>query len=399
MTFLVPHGEVPSLTSLADEAKTWRRTIHQNPELLFDLPKTAALVTEKLTEFGCDEIVGGIAKSGVVAVVNGKKGPGRTIALRCDMDALPMAEQTNLPHASKVENMMHACGHDGHTAILLAAAKQLAANRDFTGTVVLVFQPAEEGGGGGRVMIEEGVLERFGIEEVYGMHNEPGLPVGSFATRSGPIMAGGDRFIVTINGKGGHAAAPHLSYDPVVVMGHMITALQTIASRFTDPLDSVVLSLTYVDGGNDKALNVIPAAVKIGGTMRTMRPQTRAAVEARFRDVVTMTAKLFSADAEIDWRPGYPVTVNDPAKTRLAVAAAKAVAGDAGVNDDYPPTMGSEDFSYMLEKRPGAFMWLGNGDSADLHNPAYDFNDDAIIHGLRYWLTLVDQRLNGTAGE
>lgn len=384
-----------SLSAIADEAKSWRRTIHQHPELLFDLPKTAALVTEKLAEFGCDEVVGGIAKSGVVAVINGKKGPGRTIALRCDMDALPMAEQTNLPYASKVENMMHACGHDGHTAMLLAAAKQLSESRDFAGKVVLVFQPAEEGGGGGRVMIEEGVLERFGIEEVYGMHNEPGLPVGSFATRSGPIMAGGDRFVITITGKGGHAAAPHLSHDPVVAMGHMITALQTIASRFTDPLDSVVLSLTYVEAGSDRALNVIPAAVKIGGTIRTMQPKTRAAVEARFRDVVTMTAKLFSAEAEIDWRPGYPVTVNDPEKTRLAVAAARTVAGEANVDDEYPQTMGSEDFSYMLEKRPGAFMWLGNGDSADLHNPAYDFNDEAIVHGLRYWLSLVDQRLNG----
>ncbi|SFB55793.1 hippurate hydrolase [Rhizobium sp. NFR07] len=391
--------DAPSLAALADEAKDWRRTIHQNPELLFDLPKTAALVTEKLKEFGCDEVVGGIAKTGVVAVINGNKGPGRTIALRSEMDALPMAEQTNLPYASKVENMMHACGHDGHTAMLLATAKKLADDREFAGRVVVVFQPAEEGGAGGRVMIEEGILERFGIEEVYGMHNEPGLPVGSFATRSGPIMAGGDRFVVTINGKGGHAALPHLSHDPVIVMGQMIAALQTIPSRFVDPLDSVVLSLTFIEGGSEKALNVIPASVRIGGTIRTMRPMTRAAVEARFRDVVAMTAKLFSAEAAIDWRPGYPVTVNDPAKTKLAVAAAKAVAGDANVDDDYPPTMGSEDFSYMLEKRPGAFMWLGNGDSADLHNPAYDFNDDAIVHGVRYWLTLVDQRLNGSLVE
>lgn len=391
--------DAPALAALADEAKTWRRTIHQHPELLFDLPVTAALVTGKLTEFGCDEVVGGLAKSGVVAVINGNRGPGRTVALRCDMDALPMSEQTNLPHASKVPNMMHACGHDGHTAMLLATAKRLAATRDFAGKVVLIFQPAEEGGGGGRVMIEEGVLERFGIEEVYGMHNEPGLAVGSFAIRSGPIMAGGDRFVITINGKGAHAAQPHLGHDPVIVMGHMITALQTIVSRFTDPLDSVVLSLTFVEGGSEKALNVIPAAVRIGGTIRTMRPATRAAVEARFREVVSMTAKLFSAEADLDWRPGYPVTVNDPAKTKLAIAAASAVAGAANVDDDYPPTMGSEDFSYMLEKRPGAFIWLGNGDSADLHNPAYDFNDDAIIHGMRYWLTLVDQRLNGTAGE
>lgn len=386
-------GDASSLTALADEARTWRRTIHQHPELLFDLPKTAALVTEKLKEFGCDEIVGGIATSGVVAVINGRNGPGRTIALRCDMDALPMSEQTNLAHASKVPNMMHACGHDGHTAMLLAAAKQLSASRDFAGKVVLIFQPAEEGGGGGRVMIEEGVLERFGIEEVYGMHNEPGLAVGSFAIRSGPIMAGGDRFVITINGKGGHAAAPHLSNDPVVVMAHIITALQSIASRFTDPFDPVVLSITYVNGGNDRALNVIPSDVRIGGTIRTMQPQTRKAVEDRFRDVVSLTARAFSAEAEIDWRPGYPVTVNDAEKTKVAAAVARSVAGEAYVDDNYPPTMGSEDFSYMLQKRPGAFIWLGNGDSADLHNPAYDFNDDAIIHGVRYWLTLVGQRL------
>jgi len=383
----------PSLAALADEAKGWRRTIHQHPELLFDLPVTSALVIDKLTSFGCDEVVSGLAKSGVVAVVNGKLGAGKTIALRCDMDALPMSEQTNLPHASKVENMMHACGHDGHTAMLLATAKRLAETRNFAGKAVLIFQPAEEGGGGGRVMIEEGVLERFGIEEVYGMHNEPGLAVGSFAIRSGPIMAGGDRFIITINGKGGHAASPHLSHDPVIVMAHMITALQSITSRFIDPFDPVVLSITYVNGGNDRALNVIPAAVQIGGTIRTMQPQTRKAVEARFREVVTMTAKVFSAEAQIDWRPGYPVTVNDVAKTRVAVAAAERVAGKGRVNDDYPQTMGSEDFSYMLEKRPGAFIWLGNGDSADLHNPAYDFNDEAIIHGVNYWLALVDQQL------
>ncbi|WP_160003661.1 M20 aminoacylase family protein [Rhizobium sp. 18055] len=385
----------PSLSELADEAKTWRRTIHQYPELLFDLPKTAALVTEKLEAFGCDEVVGGIAKSGVVAVINGTRGAGKTIALRCDMDALPMLEQTNLPHASKVENMMHACGHDGHTAMLLAAAKHLSANRDFAGKVVLIFQPAEEGGGGSRVMIEEGVLERFGIEEVYGMHNQPGLDVGSFAIRSGPMMAGGDRFVVTINGKGGHAAYPHLCHDPVLAGAQMIVALQSIASRFTNPFDPVVVSVTYIEGGNASALNVIPAAIKIGGTIRTMLPETRKAVEARFREVVSTTAKLMQTDAELDWRPGYPVTVNDPEKTRVAAGVAQSFAGADRVDSDWPATMGSEDFSYMLEKRPGALIWLGNGDTADLHNPAYDFNDDAIIHGLRYWVTLVDQQLNG----
>ncbi|NWJ24075.1 M20 aminoacylase family protein [Rhizobium sp. RM] len=384
-----------SLAALADEAKTWRRTIHQHPELLFDLPKTAALVTEKLKEFGCDEVVSGIAKTGVVAVINGNRGPGRTIALRSDMDALPMSEQTNLPYASKVENMMHACGHDGHTAMLLATAKQLAESRDFAGKAVLIFQPAEEGGAGARVMIEEGILERFGIEEVYGMHNEPGLDVGSFAIRSGPMMAGGDRFVITINGKGGHAAYPHLSHDPVLAGAQMIVALQAIASRFTNPFDPVVVSITFMEGGNAGALNVIPASIRIGGTIRTMNPETRKMVEERFRDVVESTAKSFGSEAVIDWRPGYPVTVNDPEKTKIAAAAASAVAGADKVDTNWPATMGSEDFSYMLEKRPGAFIWLGNGDSADLHNPAYDFNDDAIAHGIRYWLSLVGKRLDG----
>jgi hippurate hydrolase len=391
--------DAPSLAALADQAKEWRRTIHQHPELLFDLPKTAALVTEKLKEFGCDEVVGGIAKTGVVAVINGNRGPGRTIALRSDMDALPMAEQTNLPYASKVDNMMHACGHDGHTAMLLATAKQLAETRDFAGKVVLIFQPAEEGGAGARVMIEEGVLDRFGIEEVYGMHNQPGLEVGSFAIRSGAMMAGGDRFVITINGKGGHAAYPHLAHDPVLAGAQMIVALQAIASRFTNPFDPVVLSVTYLEGGNAGALNVIPAAIRLGGTIRTMNADTRKMVEARFREVVTSTAKSLGSEAVIDWRPGYPVTVNDPAKTKAAAKAASAVAGADKVNTDWPATMGSEDFSYMLEKRPGAMIWLGNGDSADLHNPAYDFNDNAIVHGVRYWLSLVDQRLNGRTGE
>ncbi|MDL2400951.1 M20 aminoacylase family protein [Rhizobium mayense] len=386
----------PSETSriIANEAKNWRREIHQYPELLFDLPRTAAMVAEKLKAFGCDEVVSGIAKSGVVAVINGNRGNGKTIALRCDMDALPMSEQTNLPYASKVPNMMHACGHDGHTAILLGAAKRFTANRDFAGEIVLIFQPAEEGGGGGRVMLEEGLLDRFGIDEVYGMHNQPGLAVGSFAIRSGPMMAAGDRFVITINGRGGHAASPHLARDPVLVASHVIVALQSIASRFTDPFDPVVVSVTFISGGDRKALNVIPPAVEVGGTIRTMLPATRKAVEQRFRDVVLGTAKLYDAQAEIDWRPGYPVTVNNAEKTSVAIAAASSIVGAERVDGNWPMTMGSEDFSYMLEKRPGAIIWLGNGDSADLHNPAYDFNDNAIAYGIDYWAALVAQQLS-----
>ena len=386
----------PSETSriIANEAKNWRREIHQFPELLFDLPRTSAMVAEKLKAFGCDEVVTGIAKSGVVAVIAGNRGDGKTIALRCDMDALPMSEQTNLPHASKVPNMMHACGHDGHTAILLGAAKRFTADRNFAGKIVLIFQPAEEGGGGGRVMLEEGLLDRFGIDEIYGMHNQPGLAVGSFAIRSGPMMAAGDRFVITINGRGGHAASPHLARDPVLVASHVIVALQSITSRFTDPFDPVVVSVTFISGGDRKALNVIPPAVEIGGTIRTMLPATRRAVEQRFRDVVVGTAKLYDAQAEIDWRPGYPVTVNNAEKTAVAIAAAESIVGAERVDGNWPMTMGSEDFSYMLEKRPGAIIWLGNGDSADLHNPAYDFNDNAIAYGIDYWAALVAQQLS-----
>ncbi|WFU11993.1 M20 family metallopeptidase (plasmid) [Rhizobium sp. CB3090] len=379
---------------IADEAKTWRREIHQHPELLFDLPRTSAMVAEKLRAFGCDEVVTGFAKSGVVATISGSKGNGKTIALRCDMDALPMSEQTNLPYASKIPNMMHACGHDGHTAMLLGAAKRFAAERNFAGKIVLIFQPAEEGGGGGRVMLEEGLLDRFGIDEVYGMHNQPGLAVGSFAIRSGPMMAAGDRFVITINGRGGHAASPHLARDPVVVASHVVVALQSIVSRFTDPFDPVVISVTFISGGDRKALNVIPPAVEVGGTVRTMLPATRRAVEQRFRDVVTGTAKLYDAQAEIDWRPGYPVTVNNAEKTLVAIAAASSVVGAERVDGNWSMTMGSEDFSYMLEKRPGALIWLGNGDSADLHNPAYDFNDNAIAYGIDYWAALVAQQLS-----
>jgi hippurate hydrolase len=308
------------------------------------------------------------------------------------MDALPIAEETNRAYASRTPDRMHACGHDGHTATLLAAAKYLAATRDFSGTVVLVFQPAEEGGGGARVMIEEGLLERFAIDEVYGMHNQPGLPVGSFGIRSGPLLAAGDRFMVTLKGRGGHAAYPHLCRDPVLAGSHLVVALQSIASRHTDPFDPVVLSVTHISGGSEGALNVIPAAIRIGGTIRTIVPATRASVEARFRDMVRMNAGLFETQAEIDWRPGYPVTVNDPHKTLVAAAAACRVVGDEKVDRDWPRAMGSEDFSYLLEKRPGAMIWLGNGDSAALHHPAYDFDDGAIAYGAAYWAALVEGR-------
>ncbi|RJE82095.1 amidohydrolase [Paracoccus onubensis] len=388
----MPDLNHPELDAIAEKAREWRHAIHRQPELLFDLPQTASFVADKLDEFGCDEVHRGIAGSGVVAIINGTGNTGCSIALRADMDALPIHERTNLPYASAVEGRMHACGHDGHTAMLLAAACHLSRHRDFPGRVVLIFQPAEEGGGGARVMIDEGLLDRFAIDEVYALHNRPGLPVGDFASRPGPILAAGDRFMIRLQGRGGHAASPHLARDAILAQAHLVSALQMIASRHTDPLDSVVLSVTYLEAGNPDALNVIPGEISIGGTLRSLRPETRRQAEARLREILSGTAAAFGVDAELDWRPGYPVTINDPDIAHAALDAARAIAPDERVDDSCPPEMGSEDFSYMLERRPGAFVWIGNGDSADLHNAAYDFNDEAIIHGLRFWLGIVQAR-------
>ncbi len=382
----------PDLEALAQEAGGWRRQLHQMPEILFDLPRTSDFVAQKLAEFGCDVIETGVATSGIVAVIRGRKGPARrSIALRADMDALPIHEQTNLAHASKIEGRMHACGHDGHTAMLLGAAKALCDSRDFAGEVVLIFQPAEEGGHGARVMLEEGLLARFPVDEVYAMHNQPGLPIGAFASRPGPLLAAGDRFVITLKGRGGHAAAPHLATDVILAQAHLLTALQSIAARHTDPLDQAVVSVTYLSAGSPDALNVIPGELRLGGTIRALEPATRAKNEARLREIVAGLAQTFAIEAEIEWRRGYPVTVNDPDKVEAALAAARA-SGSDHVDGDFPPEMGSEDFSYLLEKRPGALLWIGNGDSADLHNPGYDFNDAAILPGVKYWLELVRAR-------
>lgn len=385
-------NQMSDLQKLAAEAGEWRRELHQIPEILFDLPQTSGFVADKLRSFGCDEVHTGIATSGVVAVIRGKNGQGRSIALRADMDALQIEEQTNLSHASKNPGRMHACGHDGHTAMLLAAAQALCKSRDFEGQVVLIFQPAEEGGGGARVMLAEGLLDRFAIDEVYAMHNQPGLPVGAFASRAGPLLAAGDRFVITLTGRGGHAASPHLCNDAVVAQAHLVVALQSIAARHTDPVDHAVLSVTYLSAGSADALNVIPAQLRLGGTIRAMNPKVRLSNEQRLREIVAGIAQTFDIEAELEWRPGYPVTVNDPAMVHHALAAARSLQSGS-VDDDFPPEMGSEDFSYMLEKRPGALVWIGNGDSADLHHPGYDFNDAAILPGLRYWLALVQARL------
>ncbi|MBB3444672.1 M20 aminoacylase family protein [Rhizobium sp. BK379] len=376
---------------LQDEVAEWRRHIHARPELLFAVENTAAFVAEKLKEFGVDEIVTGIGRTGVVGLIKGKSEGSRTVGLRADMDALPLTEITGKPWASKTPGKMHACGHDGHTAMLLGAAKYLAETRNFNGNVAVIFQPAEEGGGGGNLMVKDGMMERFGIEEVYGMHNLPGLPVGQFATRKGPIMAATDEFTVTIKGRGGHAAQPHRTIDPIAIGSQIVTNLQLIASRSVNPLRSVVVSVTKFNAGF--AHNVIPNDATFAGTIRTLDDEVRDQAEARLREVVTGICAAHGAEADINFHRNYPVTFNHADETEHAVAIATDIAGEANVDPEIDPMMGGEDFSYMLNARPGAFIFIGNGDTAGLHNPAYDFNDEAIAHGISYWVRLAEQRL------
>ncbi len=377
---------------LQDEIAAWRRHIHAEPELLYDVEKTAAFVEEKLKSFGVDEVVTGIGRTGVVGIIKGK-GPGRTIGMRADMDALPIAEQTGKPWASKVSGKMHACGHDGHTAMLLGAAKYLAETRNFSGSIAVIFQPAEEGGAGGLAMVKDGMMDRFNIEEVYGMHNMPGLPVGQFAMRTGPIMASTDEFKITIKGHGGHAAMPHLTIDPIVAGSQIVNGLQTIASRNADPLMSVVVSVTKFNAGF--AHNIIPNEAELAGTVRTLMPEMRELAEKRLKEITEGVASALGAKVEIDYNRNYPVTFNHADETAYAVTAATDIAGPNNVNPETAPVMGGEDFSYMLEARPGAFIFIGNGDTAGLHHPEYDFNDDIIPHGISYWVKLAESRLAG----
>ncbi|MET0258942.1 MAG: M20 aminoacylase family protein [Methylobacterium sp.] len=379
------------IAAMKDEIAEWRRHLHQNPELLYDLPVTSAFVEAKLREFGCDEVVPGIGRSGVVGVIRGSRGDGPVIGLRADMDALPIHEAADVPWRSGTAGKMHACGHDGHTAMLLGAAKHMAETRNFAGSVALIFQPAEEGGGGGLAMVEDGMMERFSIREVYGMHNRPGLPVGEFTTRAGPVMAASDTFEIHVRGKSSHASRPHTAVDPVLISAHIVIALQSLVSRETDPLGSLVVSVTTTHGGT--ASNVIPDEVVLGGTVRTLTNERRDHAERRLAEIAQATAALFGGSAAVDYRRGYPVTVNHVDETAFALSAARRVAGDAGVNDNSPPVMGAEDFSYMLESRPGAFIFIGNGDTAEVHNSSYDFNDEAIPHGVSYWVMLVETAL------
>ncbi|MFP5077314.1 M20 aminoacylase family protein [Rhizobium sp. YIM 134829] len=376
---------------LQDEVTEWRRHIHARPGLLYAVEETAGFVAEKLTTFGVDEVVTGIGRTGVVGVIRGRLGDGPAIGLRADMDALPMTETTGKPWASTIPGKMHACGHDGHTAMLLGAAKYLAETRNFKGSVAVIFQPAEEGGAGGDAMVKDGMMERFGIAEVYGMHNMPGMPLGHFGTRPGPVMASTDEFAITIDGRGGHAAQPHRTVDPIVLGAQLVTALQTIASRSVDPLASVVVSVTKFNAGF--AHNIIPEQAKLAGTVRTLMPETRDLAERRIREICAGLASAFGATIDVRYSRNYPVTVNHPRETDHAVEAAAAVAGPAQVSSTLDPMMGGEDFSYMLLARPGAFVFIGNGETAGLHNPGYDFNDEAIPHGISYWVKLAETRL------
>ncbi|QKC94716.1 M20 aminoacylase family protein [Mesorhizobium sp. NZP2298] len=376
---------------MQDEVAGWRRHLHQTPELNFDVFKTAAFVTEKLKEFGCDDVVTGLGKTGVVGIIRGRQGEGATIGLRADMDALPLNEITGKAYASTVPGKMHACGHDGHTAMLLGAAKYLAETRNFAGSVAVIFQPAEEGGGGGNEMVKDGMMERFDIVKVFGMHNMPGLPVGQFAIRPGPIMAATAEFTITVKGRGGHAAMPHGTIDPIVIASQLVGALQTIASRSTDPVEAVVVSVTKFHAGD--AYNIIPESAEIAGTVRTLRKEIAKKSEERIRTICDGLATAFGAKIEVDYQANYPVTFNHAEETVFASDVAANVAGDSHVHRSIQPVMGGEDFSYMLEARPGAFIFIGNGDTAGLHNPAYDFNDEAIPHGMSYWVKLAETAL------
>jgi len=381
------------LAEMMPEIAAWRREIHQNPEILFDLPKTTALVEAKLRAFGVDEIHTGIGQSGIVAIIRGKSDSrGYCVGLRADMDALPMQEHTGLPHASRTPDRMHACGHDGHTAMLLGAARYLAETRNFDGSVALIFQPAEEGGGGGDLMVKDGMMERFGIDEVYGMHNEPGLPVGEFGVAPGPIMAAADEFEVTITGKGGHAARPHMCIDPTPAACNVVMALQTVASRSVDPIKEVVVSVCTVKTSSE-AFNVIPSEVLLRGTVRTLDEHVRDVAEARVCQLIRSTAEAYGCEAHLRYDRGYPVTVNHEANAEIAAEIARAVVGADKVRWARPPRMGAEDFSYMLLARPGAFINVGNGDSAGVHHPEYDFNDEAIPYGCSFFAELVERRM------
>ncbi len=376
---------------MIDEITEWRRDFHAHPELLFEVHRTAGKVAELLRSFGCDEVVEGIGRTGVVGVIKGRASDsGKVVGLRADMDALPINEATELEYASKTPGLMHACGHDGHTAMLLGAAKYLTETRNFDGTAIVIFQPAEEGGAGGLEMCRDGLMEKFGIQEVYGMHNAPGLPVGHFAIRPGALLASSDEFELVVTGKGGHAAEPHEAVDTTLVAAQILLSLQTIVSRSVDPLKRVVVTVGTFET-DSVASNVIAHQVKMAGTVRTLDAECRELAERRIREIAEGTAMALGAKVEIKWQRGYPVTMNTAENTAYAAEVARSVSGD--VNDDVDPIMPAEDFSYMLEERPGAYIFLGNGDTAACHHPAYNFTDEAIPFGSSWYSGMVEARM------
>jgi amidohydrolase len=382
---------VNRVADLHDEITAWRRDMHMHPELQYDVHRAAASVVEKLKSFGCDDVVPGIGRTGVVGVIRGRKAGSKVVGLRADMDALPLEEETGLPYKSTVPGKMHACGHDGHTAMLLGAAKYLAETRNFAGTAVVIFQPAEEGGAGGEAMVKDGLITRFGIQEVYGMHNFPGLPVGEFAIRPGPIMASADHITIELEGKGGHAARPHVAVDTILVGAQIINALQSIVARNVDPLEAAVVSVCMFQSGFTD--NVIPQHATLKGTSRAFKNEIGELLRTRINAIVEGTARMYGATAKVTYTNGYPVVVNHERQTAFAASVAREIVGKDKVDMDVPPRMAAEDFAFMLNERPGAFIWVGNGDTAALHHPAYDFNDEAIPVGTSYWVRLAETAL------
>jgi amidohydrolase len=384
---------VNRVADLHDEITAWRRDMHMHPELQYDVHRTAASVVEKLKSFGCDDVVPGIGRTGVVGVIKGRRAGNKIVGLRADMDALPLEEETGLPYKSTVSGKMHACGHDGHTAMLLGAAKYLAETRNFAGTAVVIFQPAEEGGAGGEAMVKDGLISRFGIQEVYGMHNFPGLPVGEFAIRPGPIMASADHITIELEGKGGHAARPQVAVDTILVGAQIINALQSIVARNVDPLEAAVVSVCMFQAGFTD--NVIPQHALLKGTSRAFKNEIGELLRTRINAIVEGTAKLYGATAKVTYTNGYPVVVNHERQTEFAAGIAREIVGANKVDMNMAPKMAAEDFAFMLNERPGAFIFVGNGDSATLHHPAYDFNDEVIPIGTSYWVRLAETALAG----
>jgi amidohydrolase len=384
---------VNRIAALTDEMAAWRHDFHEHPELLYEVHRTAGIVAERLREFGCDEVVTGIGRTGVVGVIRGRKnGSGKIIGLRADMDALPMEEMSGVPYASKIPGMMHACGHDGHTAMLLGAAKYLAETRNFDGTAIVIFQPAEEGGAGGKAMIDDGLMTRWGIQQVYGLHNMPGLPEGHFAINPGAMLASADAVEIKVTGKGGHGGmSPHKAVDTVLIASQIVSALQSIVARNVDPLKSAVVTITTFNAGT--AFNIIPETAMLTGTVRTLDPAVRDLCERRIGEIADNVARAYGGSAETNYIRMYPVTMNHAQEAAVAADVARDVVGTERVDDRTMPVMGGEDFAFMLEARPGAFVFLGMGDGNDCHHPAYRFNDNVLGHGASYWVRLVEKSM------